>query len=816
MARYGRVDTESVKAAKEAIAVFRGMQPMLSSYAQALTGRDDIQVVLSATNGASTDNNKIYYRPPTSLGRRSAHESWLCDQRGPDGLMRCRACAEREDVLVDIYHEIAHIWFGSFAEVSDRAKKVAIEASLTGLYTDTPYGEAIRKRIAEAPAARGYMSLASLISPWMKVLVNSLEDARIENHLFRALPGTQVMLAADVSQVFTQGIESTDPRTGEVKTVMWRDRKLNEQVCVALYCKAADYDYRGWFDPWVVSTLDDPDLEAMVQQVRDANEIGAVFTNAFPILALLRERYGYFKSKDDPAEPEPPAEEEPDAGEEGSDSGSDSEEDRNDGDEGESSGEDSGDSDEEEGREEVDEDADGGDPSESSSAGRPEDLEDADEDSGGDPGDPGDSAGDGEGDAESADEVPEEGDGSGSPESGTAAGSGDSGSDGDGGDSGGGLDGLSDSSSGEPGDGESSGESGSDGGRPAGSTGGTPGAGEDLAGPSRPDIDFGEFDDSEKIVAEASGHHEADAHTGDRDEHFTEVESEASKEAMTLMIAQGDHFDEPSMGLSGVKVYKKGDPHFSVWGSGDASVRPPEALIASTLMKARTVFAANLRGKHERGLKRGRVHSSSLAAKAPFNDPRMFERKTLPGRQSYFVGIGLDISGSTGGINIDLIKRLAYAEAELLTRLNIPFFMYAHTGGSARGGRYDLMMHEIKAPDEPWTQACKTAVEALQPYAANLDGHTLEFYRKILDTRRETTRIMHYYSDGAMPMENGPEERRVLVREIKTCKLRGYKLVGVGVRSDAPKAYGLETVLVNRVGDIKLIVDDLEKRLIGR
>lgn len=281
------------------------------------------------------------------------------------------------------------------------------------------------------------------------------------------------------------------------------------------------------------------------------------------------------------------------------------------------------------------------------------------------------------------------------------------------------------------------------------------------------------------------------------------------------MIKQGDRFDEPSIGISQVKVYKKGDSGLSVWGSGGSHVRPSEGLVASTLMRARVVFAANQRGKHERGLKRGRVHASSLASKAPFNDPRMFERKTLPGRQSYFVGIGLDISGSTSGINLELIKRLAFAEAELLARLGIPFFVYAHTGGSS-GGRYDLMMHEIKGPDEPWTEECKSTLERLQAYAANLDGHTLEFYRKILDTRRETTRIMHYYSDGAMPMENPTEERRVLVREIRTCKQRGYKLVGVGVRSDAPKAYGLETVLVNRVEDIKLIVDDLEKRLIGR
>lgn len=836
---YGRLpDKEAVTQAKEALDAFRGMQSTLTAYAQRLTGRKDVEVVATASSNGSTDGTKIYYRPPTSLGKKMPHESWACDKRDAQGLLRCGACRQREEILGTIYHEIAHIWFQSFSGISKGGKRAALEASVNGdLYRDTPFSEGIRERIKSAGDTKkmNYLDLAAMISPWMQILVNSLEDARIEQALFRALPGTKDMLTANAVQIFMTGVEGRNPRTGAWEKTLWKDRKLNEQAAVALYCKAAGFDYHEWFDPWVVSTLDDKDLQPLIEEVRTAKNVEAVFINAFPILALMREKYGYFKSESDPAEPEPPAEEprdESESAEESPDSGTNPE-----GDDGGEGGDSAGEGvsshetpSEEEG--ELADDSDGRDSGESSAGGSSEDIEAADEGSEGEP----DGAGDSDGDGSSAgDEVPKEVPDSGEAES-DSFGSGDSGDPVD--ESGSGesmdMDGLSGEHSGDEGLselGDDPDESGESTGRRAGEGSG----GDDLidqewddtpSGTSvpKPSIEFGDEWGAEKEIAEATGHHEHSS-DGSRDTALHEDDDASVVEAMTLVLGQGEWFDELSVGLNTVRVLREGKPDFRggprrlyAWESRTGAAgefRPTEQLIGQAILQARITFQANDRGKHERGLKRGRVHGGSLASKAPFGDPRMFERKTLPGRNSYFVGLGLDISGSTSGVNLDLIKRIAYAEAEMLSRLGVNFFMYAHSG-TYRGGKYDLMMHELKAPDEPWNDKTRIRLDGLGASEANLDGHTMEFYRKILDSRREKTRILHYYTDGAMPCENGPEERDVLKREIRTFRNKKYVLVGVGVRTTAPKAYGLDTVEVNKPEDIKKVIVDLRARLEAR
>lgn len=838
---YGRgPDKEAVAQAKEALDAFRGMQLTLTAYAQRLTGRKDVEVVATANSNGSTDGTKIYYRPPTSLGRKLPHESWACDKRDDQGILRCGACRQREEILGTIYHEIAHIWFQSFSGISKGGKRAALEASVNGdLYRDTPFTEGIRERIKAAGDTKkmNYLELSALISPWMQILVNSLEDARIEQALFRALPGTKDMLTANAVQIFMTGVEGRNPRTGAWEKTLWKDRKLNEQAAVALYCKAAGFDYREWFDPWVVSTLDDKDLQPLIEEVRTAKSVEAVFINAFPILALMREKYGYFKSESDPAEPEPPAEEprdESESTEEGPDGGADPTGDDG-GESGDGAREDRGrdeTSPEEEG--ELTDDSDGRDSGESSAGGSSDDLEAADEGPEGEP----DSAGDPDGGGGGAgDEVPEEVPDSGNPESTGASGSDGTGDPGD--RSGSGepvdLDGLSGEYSGskdfgEPSDGEAEPRGPESSGVDEGVEPGDlidPGAWDDKPSgtmPPKPSIEYGDEWGAEKEIAEATGHHEHSS-DGSRDTALHEDDNESVAEAITLVLGQGEWFDELSVGLNTVKVLREGDFDFRggprkyygresrTGGAGD--FRPSEQLIGQAILQARITFQANDRGKHERGLKRGRVHGGSLASKAPFGDPRMFERKTLPGRNSYFVGLGLDISGSTSGVNLDLIKRIAFAEAEMLSRLGVNFFMYAHSGTS-RGGKYDLTMHELKAPDEPWNDKTRVRLDGLGASEANLDGHTMEFYRKILDTRREKTRILHYYTDGAMPCENGPEEREVLKREIRTFRQKNYVLVGVGVRTTAPKAYGLDTVEVNEPEDIKKVIVDLRARLEAR
>src|SRR5690242_3682611 len=94
--RKGLTD-EAIEQAKVALANFRAMQPMLTSYAQMLTGNPKARVVADKDSNGSTDGEKIYYRPPISLGKKIAHHTYLCDRRDELGLMKCPACAQREE-----------------------------------------------------------------------------------------------------------------------------------------------------------------------------------------------------------------------------------------------------------------------------------------------------------------------------------------------------------------------------------------------------------------------------------------------------------------------------------------------------------------------------------------------------------------------------------------------------------------------------------------------------------------------------------------------------------------------------------------------
>jgi cobalamin biosynthesis protein CobT len=127
-----------------------------------------------------------------------------------------------------------------------------------------------------------------------------------------------------------------------------------------------------------------------------------------------------------------------------------------------------------------------------------------------------------------------------------------------------------------------------------------------------------------------------------------------------------------------------------------------------------------------------------------------------------------------------------------------------------------LDMIEFKSADEPWNDTTRARLANIGPQACNLDGHTLQFYRKQLEKRREEIKILHYYTDGAMPLENFDEELVILREEILRYRQRQIVLAGVGVRTDSPKEHGLPTVIVESQADVIKVVEDLEQWLTRR
>lgn len=294
---------------------------------------------------------------------------------------------------------------------------------------------------------------------------------------------------------------------------------------------------------------------------------------------------------------------------------------------------------------------------------------------------------------------------------------------------------------------------------------------------------------------------------------------QAMEEMMETALRQMDFFDMPSVNVGGVNVYKRGcgeaaweDGYHHVWGD---PIEVPEKAITGSLLELRLAFQDNARGKVERHRRAGKVDPRVLARRAPAEDDRLFKKKTQPGRKDYFVLIGLDCSGSTAHhiesnvIRLSLIKAAAYAKAEMLHRLGVSFAIYAHSGN-----RDAVAIFEIKAAKEPWGKEQKQALEDLQPYSGNIDGHTLEYYRKVCEARPETDKLLLYYTDGHMPAANYDEELFILQREIKLCDQLGIKLIGVGVNSDAPTEHGLDTIRLDDIGDLQKVVKGLKERML--
>ena len=304
---------------------------------------------------------------------------------------------------------------------------------------------------------------------------------------------------------------------------------------------------------------------------------------------------------------------------------------------------------------------------------------------------------------------------------------------------------------------------------------------------------------------------------------------EAIQSAIETAIHQAEWFDAPAKGLQKVvlaqhkadKWRDPGDPsHVLPSYGGQRGVDAytvPESTLGPALLKMRRAFADNARGGRTTDQKSGRINTCALAKRAPIGDDRLFYQPIQVTKKQYMVIIGVDVSGSTFGHRLDLAKTAAMAQAELLHRLKIPFAIYAHSGTDSGDmyGMLDLVIFPVKNFEQAWDTHAQQRLAGLQAYEANLDGHSLEFYRKTMDAhlKKGFDGVIMYYSDGAMPAENYAEELDVLRREIDTCRKRRYTLMGVGICTSDPTKHGLDTCRVDGPGDISKVVAHLEKRL---
>lgn len=793
------IDPKAFERARKAEENFRRELWEHQAFLRALTRNPEMILKIGSPR---TDGKTVWVKPPIAFGDDVRHERSLCAKRDGKGQQRCPACLAYEDVMVQLCHEIAHITEESFAIVEDDDKvRLIDEAVRLEAARDSKRAAKIRQRLADVKTP-SYIAAANSISPFLGVVVNAIEDARVNQGMWEVRPGLMTMFDAQTVRIFERGIERADGTLS-----LWRDQPVNPQAVIAVYCKASGLNYNEWLSPEVVAALDDPELDALCQQAAKARSARATYRLAFPILERLR-TLGFCRTPDDP-------EEEDDSGEGESGEGQQSQQQQQSQGQGEKSEPKGGGSDA------------SSMPSEGSTASSNDESEsDEDEESG--------AGGD---DADDADEEGDDGASDGTEEPATDD---DAGSNPDGG--------TQDTSDPENGaenagkDADDSTDSDTES-EDEGESGDTYEPGDAFDGANPEKVDLGDVD-SEPAPAPTTGNPAIDG-TPELTEELLKVfgrhdgptggviatGTEQEDAELDRAIVQAEFFDAPSRNVYTVHVHEHKKHVFDSYGTdlterlgwrrygnkgGDIDV--PENILAPALLKARIAFSNNRKARVERNLRSGRVDTRTLARRIPVRDDRVFGRKEEPDDRDYFVLIGLDISGSTNrGDILNIIKRAALAKAEMLHRLGVKFAMYAHTGSGADTGDYGrsavVDVFVVKGPEEPWTDECRMRLRELTAGAYNLDGHTLEFYRKAIQRRRETDKIILYYTDGAMPMENFDEELDILQREIRLCKRTGIQLVGVGIRNNDPAKHGLDTVRLDRVEDVSKVVKELERRL---
>jgi len=306
------------------------------------------------------------------------------------------------------------------------------------------------------------------------------------------------------------------------------------------------------------------------------------------------------------------------------------------------------------------------------------------------------------------------------------------------------------------------------------------------------------------------------------------------EEAIATAVVQGKYFDTSSAYIGGVREHTPDNinrPNRQVctaWDNrhmtGPSAERvgvggdfdPPESILGPALLRMRVAFSNNRRAHDTLHLKSGKINGRALGKRAWGDDERLFKRKSRPGKRDYSVVIGMDVSGSTAGQELAMEKRAVMAQAEMLNRIGVRFAVVAHSAnysGVPEDRSLWMDIYHVKDFDQPWNDQTRTNLRGLGPDGGNLDGHTLEFYRKMLDRETTTDRIIMYYTDGEMPASNYEEELEILQRELRGCAQKGYTVMGVGIGTDSPTQHGLETVVVNEDSDIPAVVRFLEKRL---
>ena len=286
-------------------------------------------------------------------------------------------------------------------------------------------------------------------------------------------------------------------------------------------------------------------------------------------------------------------------------------------------------------------------------------------------------------------------------------------------------------------------------------------------------------------------------------------------DAVTSMLEHVEVLGEVSTTVRRINIYAPGDGPLMKSSAGRSHSRSDDRVLGGLVGRARRVFFDNRAVKRTKGQPRGRVEPTLLGKRA-WNpeDNRVFGSRVRPTAPSYSVLIGMDDSYSTVGRGIaELIRNCADAMGQLCSRTGVEFSIYAHTTNTGGWGveTYDMEIYQLKTWSEQWTPQVRDRLGRLEPGNTNQDGSILRLYRRQLQTRPTTEKILLYFTDGEIPGTGGSAEAAIMRAEVDACRRAGITLLGVGIKTRSPEKFGIPTVSLDKATDIGHVLEFLAK-----
>lgn len=281
------------------------------------------------------------------------------------------------------------------------------------------------------------------------------------------------------------------------------------------------------------------------------------------------------------------------------------------------------------------------------------------------------------------------------------------------------------------------------------------------------------------------------------------------------------------------------------WESlGNAEIKRLEAVeeMTNTLQKdLERAVTAKARATYQNGLRKGRLHGSSLA-RLNFGDTRVFRKKIENHSKEVAVSIVVDLSGSMGGAKVIVATQAALAVSLVLERLSIKHEVIGFTTGS-ESGMYrsaEWVALREKAPagvnysrSEPlYMPVLKGFNERLTPdvkarFACafngevrlrnNIDGECVEIAARRLMAQRETGKMMMVFSDGKPACYgNSRQLHWHLKKVVENLEKAKVNVVGIGIQTDAVEQFYRKRVVLNEIEDLpKTVIGQLKAALMA-